>query len=71
VPFFFKQWGSWAPVDLWDPHLNVQQLAITAAGGAVPDDVAPQDVGGQRFTWMQKAAAGRLLDGAEHNGFPA
>jgi len=56
VPFLFKQWGEWAPYDR----------------GAVASEalVAPRalDEPLQRFG---KKASGRLLDGVEHNGFPA
>uniref|UniRef100_I2Q076 Bacteriophage protein gp37 n=1 Tax=Desulfovibrio sp. U5L TaxID=596152 RepID=I2Q076_9BACT len=53
VPFFFKQWGEWAP---W-----------TGAESPSPsrrlDDVTP-------VVRLGKHAAGRLLDGVEHNKFP-
>jgi len=71
TPFRFKQWGEWAPVDLWNPRPGVRQIAIYRNGREVSDDVAPQDVGGQRFTMVGKKAAGRLLDGREHNERPA
>ena len=45
VPYFFKQWGVWAP------------------DGDLAD-------GGERFQLVGKKAAGRLLDGIEHNAFP-
>lgn len=55
VPFLFKQWGEWAPVDKYQhalddmPVIDGQRIALAKIG---------------------KHAAGRLLDGIEHNGFP-
>jgi protein gp37 len=71
TPFFFKQWGSWAPVATWNPRADVVQTAITLTGHRVPDDLPPEDFGGQRFTLSDKHAAGRLLDGVQHDGMPA
>jgi protein gp37 len=69
VPFLFKQWGAWSPCDAWLPGRH-KMLAIQPDGRMVPDDVAPQDVGGQRFVWLTKKAAGRRLDGQLHDGYP-
>lgn len=55
VPFLFKQWGEWAPYD---------RSANDGAGLATPNAL---DEPMQKFG---KKAAGRLLDGREHNGFP-
>lgn len=70
VPFFFKQWGDWEPREQWEPGSR-RQRAILHDGSPVPDDVAPQDVGGQRFVLSRKKAAGRLLDGVQHDGMPS
>lgn len=61
VPFFFKQWGEWAPT----PNIINDTLeAYRARGGRdtmfYPDGSAMELVGKRR--------AGRLLDGEEHNG---
>lgn len=69
VPFFFKQWGEWKPVELWSPG-PVKQTAIDPSGAQVPYDVAPQDIGGHRFVLSGKKKAGHLLDGVEHHAFP-
>ena len=72
VPFLFKQWGSWEPRDLWQPGPKAPPMrAIKLDGSPVPDDVAPQDVGGWRMACVGKKAAGRLLDGVQHDGYPA
>lgn len=61
VPFFFKQWGEWAPFnencgtfssDQWNAHPHwFQDRSLLGRIG--------------------KKTAGRLLDGSEHNAFPA
>lgn len=55
VPFMFKQWGEWAPVqhDLRLAKDNVIYWTDSELSGRIG-----------------KKLAGRLLDGAEHNGFP-
>lgn len=75
VPFLFKQWGEWAPPDDIEAHEKAHH-------GWWEDD--PRDGGVRRHEWQDhespclrtesfrigKKAAGRLLDGREHNGFP-
>jgi len=51
VPFFFKQWGEWAP------------------GGNTAEAHHPVDDGHGMWRFGKKAA-GRLLDGVEHNDMP-
>lgn len=60
VAFFFKQWGAWSPVGGDD--LREGDLLLTTGGFS------------SKGWWMRqrgKKAAGRLLDGVEHNGMPA
>lgn len=55
VPFFFKQWGEWAPSQAFNPEVGKVYLHDR-----------------DKNLWkVGKAAAGRLLDGIEHNAFPA
>ncbi|HUB88615.1 MAG TPA: phage Gp37/Gp68 family protein [Dyella sp.] len=75
VPFFFKQWGEWAPADDINAYGHARH-------GYWEDD--PSDGGVRRHDWKDnqfpslctesfrvgKRAAGRLLDGVEHNEFP-
>lgn len=74
VPFLFKQWGEWAPrgpESMGYPLVDsVPRIRLTNRGEN------GQDLGakGGEHCWMQRAgkhAAGRLLDGVEHNGVPA
>lgn len=66
VPFLFKQWGEWAP-----GHKEY--------GNELPFDLRTGSTGFEWYTGevmtcktlrVGKKAAGRLLDGVEHNGFP-
>jgi protein gp37 len=54
VPFHFKQWGEWAPREI--------ALEYYGADYDLENEVAMARIG--------KKAAGRLLDGREHNEFP-
>jgi protein gp37 len=75
VPFFFKQWGAWASVhDVRGANLD----AFNAGRGDFgewhgSDGFVPQCVCGSGHGTMSrvgKKAAGRLLDGIEHNAMP-
>jgi protein gp37 len=76
VPFFFKQWGSWRPIDEWgEPVADVAfhyEIAIKPDGAKVPDDVVPEDVGGQRFRHMGRKHFENydVLDACRYHEFP-
>lgn len=71
VPFFFKQWGEWLPVDTWRRALRGKDMIATRATGGLCDDYADEfERDGQRFERLGKKAAGRMLDGVEHNAMP-
>ncbi len=79
VPFLFKQWGEWAPVAETLVHPEATRLPgnlcrVTRDGVTADHYVAISTDGGHRRYELQrvgKKAAGRLLDGVEHNGFPS
>ena len=87
VPFFFKQWGEWLPLgDYRAEHLSSyaehpsgrNRYAVfpyRAATGVVHLYSHPQDLGeiseSMQLERVGKKAAGRLLDGVEHNAVPA
>ena len=58
VPFFFKQWGEWAPA--------------TMLNGAMRDSVSITHVGSDMVEMWRigKKTSGALLDGVEHKAFP-
>lgn len=59
--FFMKQWGSWWPA-------NPQARCPSAS----PDDATARNLDGQLMLRIgRRELVGRLLDGVEHNGFPA
>lgn len=66
VPFLFKQWGEWKPLDTNDggfwPHNSVGSIRLTMEGETTPDGWPMQKVG--------KHFAGRMLDGVVYDGFP-
>jgi hypothetical protein len=73
VPFFFKQWGEWKPLD------QITEKTIEGAGahgviardGHFVKDTDLADPPDKMFTFrVGKRRAGRLLDGIEHNAFP-
>lgn len=77
VPFFFKQWGSWLPYidrDNDDPDWRADYgRAKRAKGLRILNLEGGCGFHGDRVHIMQrrnKKAAGRLLDGQEHNGMP-
>jgi len=57
VPLLFKQWGEWLPMLGQVGGVAVRQKTTT------PD--------GWVMGWAGKKAAGRLLDGMQHDGFPS
>ena len=72
VPFLFKQWGAWAPVDFSDAS-HVMRPDPTSFQSWVRGTRG--NLGANREQWqglrrMDKKAAGRLLDGRLHDEYP-
>jgi len=63
VPFLFKQWGEWLPGSQAREVGNQMALVGSCIRAWKWDD-------GTHAWHIGKKAAGRLLDGIEHNGFP-
>jgi protein gp37 len=59
IPYFFKQWGEWAPLD----HLAWVNDGTTFK-------TKPMDVNGTMMAKVGKGLAGRVLDGHEWNEMP-
>ncbi|MEU3341857.1 phage Gp37/Gp68 family protein [Streptomyces sp. NPDC006668] len=68
VPFFFKQWGAYAPEDHGHAHGAVAVLDTQGREWSGQEDLAPPDT--VRMRRVGKKLAGRLLDGQHHNAFP-
>jgi protein gp37 len=84
VAFLFKQWGEWQPIEVleWDGKSKAivanfsDDQAYVLTGKAIPRAIMDTDTTlgvaeYQTFQKVGKKAAGRLLDGVEHNGVPA
>jgi len=78
VPFLFKQWGEHIGGELQpNPHLPEDKGAwrLDSCGGRWHDPMESTKPSTEwapiKFLRVGKKAAGRLLDGIEHNGFPA
>ncbi len=78
VPFFFKQWGEWAPTGVFDcdpaAHAQYESELVTMTGHksgpavlAFPTDYRPQS---DLLRRVGKRRAGRLLDGRTHDDRP-
>jgi hypothetical protein len=69
VPFFFKQWGDWAPPEIMTfdrpPQLRLSHRAASDPSlvRVMKGDISMGRIG--------KKAAGRLLDGQTHSDMPA
>lgn len=72
VPFFFKQWGEWAPESQIGP---IQTACDCVAMDQLGDEYSPGDfmapeANVERLCRVGKKAAGRLLDGVTHDEYP-
>jgi protein gp37 len=76
VPFFFKQWGEWrppGPTSEYDTGGHVPGLPralIISQDGTVHHFGETAGDGAKSMLRVGKRAAGRLLDGKEHNAMP-
>jgi protein gp37 len=69
VPFFFKQWGEWAPTDVMGID-DLPQLRVLRSIGRGEDRLAHTFDDHTQMGRIGKRAAGRLLDGREWNEMP-
>lgn len=65
VPFFFKQWGEWLPLDQARTH---EQLKLRKSMVCLAGDGDNRDV--DQWIRTGKLIAGHLLDGQEYREFP-
>jgi hypothetical protein len=74
VPFHFKQWGEWLPLDHCPPDHPHSDGEYGEFHSWRPESWVADcmcDEGCTPMFRVGKKNAGRLLDGVEHNGFPA
>lgn len=70
IPYLFKQWGEWRPYD-HNAGDNTKPLGIFQDGIFRAGDIVwDYKKGSVHMAKVGKHAAGRLLDGVEHNEFP-
>lgn len=72
VPYFFKQWGEWE-IDSGRPGAmpeNGARNTWVGKNGRTYNPSAPNGLDCWAMRRIGKRAAGRLLDGIEHNGMP-
>ncbi|TJW46346.1 MAG: DUF5131 family protein, partial [Mesorhizobium sp.] len=75
VPFFFKQWGAWTPSSNLAEPWHFEQATMMPDGRvrewqAYYPDARLTDPEMRTMSRVGKKAAGRLLDGVEHNAMP-
>lgn len=73
VPFLFKQWGAYAPATGYHAEPNVIEASTDVAwpDGTVGAGHQDRNGGPGLSLWpVGKKAAGRLLDGVQHDGYP-
>lgn len=75
VPFFFKQWGAWAPDHCQGPDVWKHLAVDRARWNGEKFDIEPPNSGwpnqANLLFRLGKAAAGRELDGRFHDEYPA
>ncbi len=71
VPFFFKQWGGWAPAA---DHMHRRPFPfvthIGAQGEPLPGDLYRYPIGSAQMAYVGKKVAGAMLDGREWREMP-
>lgn len=70
VPFLFKQWGEFLPADADECDPGIEDSRLFWSDGSKWDRFDGQRTGVDLMARLGKKAAGRLLDGVEHNGYP-
>jgi Protein of unknown function (DUF5131) len=73
VPFFFKQWGEWEPVSyvVNDPQNGDITGLLKVSVDGKREIIIGEGKNAINMLRVGKNKSGRLLDGREHNEFPA
>ncbi|MBO9609181.1 MAG: phage Gp37/Gp68 family protein [Paenibacillaceae bacterium] len=71
VPFFFKQWGGWAPLlEYSSLPRNIDNVGWFTSDGFCPHEVGAAYDGEPMMLRVWKKTADRMLDGREWSEFP-
>lgn len=75
VPFLWKQHGEWLPTEFCTDEqamLPTRKTVYIHPDGSWQDGIEGVDFFGgyEETSWVGKKAAGRLLDGVTHDGYP-
>jgi protein gp37 len=73
TPFFFKQWGEWAPADAIsdDEDRKLEERWLSVSGRSLDPSEGVDIFKGDEVVYRAgKKAAGRTLDGRTHDEFP-
>lgn len=72
IPFFFKQWGEWAPrrAAAMKDQFDARKTQIVRPDGGTTSGLLAYDETAWVVDRVGKRAAGRFLDGVEHNELP-
>jgi protein gp37 len=71
VPFLFKQWGEWCPESVHCTEKAAEMALYMSTDGNTRPAAFGARNGATTIQRVGKKAAGRLLDGVEHNGVPS
>ncbi|KUR71216.1 hypothetical protein AQZ52_11135 [Novosphingobium fuchskuhlense] len=71
VEYFHKQNGEWQPSELCSINCKAETIIFDASASVWRHSHDGGWIGDQAMCRVGKKAAGRLLDGVEHNGMPA
>ena len=70
VPFFFKQWGEWAPVDSSIDYLNQEKVCWLGMDGRITPPFYASVFKSAAMKKCGKQKSGALLDGKEYKEYP-
>lgn len=70
VPFFFKQWGEWAPVDSSVDYLNQEKVCWLGMDGRITPPFYASVFKSAAMKKCGKQKSGALFDGKEYKEFP-
>ncbi|WP_416358182.1 DUF5131 family protein [Aureimonas phyllosphaerae] len=72
IPFLFKQWGHWAPRRHAEPSdlLPYPKATIVKPSGSITSGLMEYGPDAWVVDGVGKKAAGRMLDGVQHDGYP-